>query len=397
MTRWTSFCPTLPGVMVTSAITPALDKVVVNTLEAATARGGRATSAAARPTTPMPMSASTNTLYLSAGGPSLRSTHCDTPPIATSTVTTATFTRSVRPHEVLVTSSRLPASFKVCSTPVPTISGTATMDIRLNRRTIPSDSGSVNHALVPNANIKRPPIHSAIDARCTASIPIHSAAGCCALAWPMVAKVRISAIDSANAAPRHTSLARRANVKRTTANASTRIDRTSNTDAVCEPTTLPHTDGLIASEAVPATTLAPYKPNDPSEPTSRNAHASHSNMRLDAESADCTASRPPPTKTINPINASSRAPVSSRPTVELAAALPLTLSISAPTSTPDCPSAAVPTWKLKTPSTTWPSSDGTRHTTTYTPLPMVGTDACTAAAAPAASGAPVGINLAFWS
>ena len=39
--------------------------------------------------------------------------------------------------------------------------------------------------------------------------------------------------------------------------------------------------------------------------------------------------------TIRPINDSSRAEVSSRPTVELAVALPLTLSISAPTSTPD--------------------------------------------------------------
>ena len=33
--------------------------------------------------------------------------------------------------------------------------------------------------------------------------------------------------------------------------------RTSRTDAVCEPTILPHTDGSSASEGVPATTLAP--------------------------------------------------------------------------------------------------------------------------------------------
>ena len=68
--------------------------------------------------TPMPISASTSTLRLSAGGPSLRSNHCDTPPIATSTVTTATFTSRVRPHDVLVRSSRLPASFNVWATPV---------------------------------------------------------------------------------------------------------------------------------------------------------------------------------------------------------------------------------------------------------------------------------------
>src|SRR4051794_9490622 len=205
-------------------------------------------------------------------------------------------------------------------------------------------------------------------------------------------------MDSANAAPRHTSLARRANVKRRTATASTSIDRTSNTDAVCEPTILPHTAGLSASDGVPATTFAPYRPNDPSDPTRRNAHANHSNMRFDAESADCTASTPPPTNTINPISASSRAPVSSRPTVELAAAFPLTLSMSAPTSTPDWTPAPVPTWKLKTPSTTWPSAEGTRHTTTYTPAPIDGTDACTVASPPAAaSGAPVGINVAFSS
>ena len=108
-------------------------------------------------------------------------------------MTTVTLTSKVRPHEVLVMSSRPPASLEVWATPVATMMGTATIEVALKRRTIGSNVGSVNHALVPNASISRPPIHSETAVRCTASTPIHNAAGRWALAWPMLEYVSTSA------------------------------------------------------------------------------------------------------------------------------------------------------------------------------------------------------------
>ena len=117
---------------------------------------------------------------------------------------------------------------------------------------------------------------------------IHSGAGCWALAWPTLENVRIKRDGNCQggATPDVAGPAGERQQHDAERRARTPI-RTSSTDAVCEPTTLPHTDGLIASDGVPATTFAPYRPNDPSEPTNRKTHASHSSIRLDAESADC--------------------------------------------------------------------------------------------------------------